>query len=324
MKSSFGSVLSEWRAARRLSQLGLALLTGVSQRHISFVESGRAQPSRDTIFKLADGLDLSLRARNDLFLAAGYAPAYAERRLELAEMMAAREALEMILRHHEPYPAVVMDAGWNIVMQNAAASRIIAHCVGTDALRQLFPKGIVNFMQLMFSENGLRPHIRNWTHTRLALLKRLRREAAANPASPSEALRRGFGSEEQTAGEAVINDESSIRCSRSNCGSETACSGCSTRLRHSGRRRTSLCRNCASTCRFQRTKRQGVFSMRQQMKESRARRVSARTRDPSRCGSSEVRINAQPRECKVDVASVGDGLAEWCNCAILQSIREKP
>ncbi|MGC1563033.1 MAG: helix-turn-helix transcriptional regulator [Bradyrhizobium sp.] len=208
MKSSFGSVLSEWRAARRLSQLGLALLTGVSQRHISFVESGRAQPSRDTIFKLADGLDLSLRARNDLFLAAGYAPAYAERRLELAEMMAAREALEMILRHHEPYPAVVMDAGWNIVMQNAAASRIIAHCVGTDALRQLFPNGIVNFMQLMFSENGLRPHIRNWTHTRLALLKRLRREAAANPASPSEALRRGFGSEEQTAGEAVINDES--------------------------------------------------------------------------------------------------------------------
>jgi transcriptional regulator with XRE-family HTH domain len=207
MKSSFGSVLSEWRAVRRLSQLGLALLTGVSQRHISFVESGRAQPSRDTIFKLADGLDLPLRARNDLFLAAGYAPAYAERRLELAEMKAARQALEMILRHHEPYPAVVMDAGWNIVMQNAAASRIIAYCVGTNALRRLFPNGVVNFMQLMFSENGLRPHIRNWTHTRLALLKRLRREAAGNPASPSEALRRSFGSEKHTAAEAVIGDE---------------------------------------------------------------------------------------------------------------------
>jgi transcriptional regulator with XRE-family HTH domain len=207
MKSSFGSVLSEWRAARRLSQLDLALLTGVSQRHISFVESGRAQPSRDTIFKLADGLDLPLRARNDLFLAAGYAPAYAERRLELAEMRAAREALEMILRHHEPYPAVVMDAGWNIVMQNAAASRIIAYCVGTDALRRLFPNGIVNFMQLIFSENGLRPHIRNWTHTRLGLLKRLRREAAGNPASPSEALRRSFGSEGQTDCEAAIYEE---------------------------------------------------------------------------------------------------------------------
>jgi transcriptional regulator with XRE-family HTH domain len=183
------------------------LLTGVSQRHISFVESGRAQPSRDTIFKLADGLDLPLRARNDLFLAAGYAPAYAERRLELAEMRAAREALEMILRHHEPYPAVVMDAGWNIVMQNAAASRIIAYCVGTDALRRLFPNGIVNFMQLMFSENGLRPHIRNWAHTRLGLLKRLRREAAGNPASPSEALRRSFGSEGQTDCEAAIYEE---------------------------------------------------------------------------------------------------------------------
>ncbi len=207
MKSRFGSALSEWRAVRRLSQLDLALLTGVSQRHISFVESGRAQPSRDTIFKLADGLDLPLRARNDLFLAAGYAPAHAERRLELTEMMAAREALEMILRHHEPYPAVVMDAGWNIVMQNAAASRIIACCVGTDAIRQLFPNGVVNFMQLMFSEDGLRPHIRNWTHTRLALLKRLRREAAGNPGSPSEALRRRFCSEGETAGEAVINDE---------------------------------------------------------------------------------------------------------------------
>ena len=207
MKSSFGSVLSEWRAVRRLSQLDLALLTGVSQRHISFVESGRAQPSRDTIFKLADGLDLPLRARNDLFLAAGYAPAYAERRLELAEMMAAREALEMILHHHEPYPALVMDAGWNIVMQNAAASRIIAYCVGTDALRQLFPNGTVNFMRLMFSENGLRPCIRNWAHTRLALLKRLRREAAGNPASPSEALRRSFGSEEETVDEVVFNDE---------------------------------------------------------------------------------------------------------------------
>jgi transcriptional regulator with XRE-family HTH domain len=297
MKSSFGSVLSEWRAARRLSQLGLALLTGVSQRHISFVESGRAQPSRDTIFKLADGLDLSLRARNDLFLAAGYAPAYAERRLELAEMMAAREALEMILRHHEPYPAVVMDAGWNIVMQNAAASRIIAHCVGTDALRQLFPKGIVNFMQLMFSENGLRPHIRNWTHTRLALLKRLRREAAANPASPSEALRRGFGSEEQTAGEAVINDES-----------------LDPMLSLELRVGDSLLRLFNTFTTFGTPQDVSLQELRIDMSfpadeatrrfldaESRARRVSARTRDPSRCGSSEVRINLQSRAFSSEV-----------------------
>jgi transcriptional regulator with XRE-family HTH domain len=195
MKSGFGSILSEWRAVRRLSQLDLALLTDISQRHISFVESGRAQPSRDMIFKLAGGLDLPLRARNDLFLAAGYAPAYPERRLDLSEMKAAREALEMILRHHEPYPAVVMDGSWNIVMQNAAVSRIIDACVGRDALRQLFPDGVINFMQLMFSQNGLRPHVLNWTHTRLALLNRLRREAAGKPNSPSGILRRQFDSD---------------------------------------------------------------------------------------------------------------------------------
>jgi len=206
MKSGFGSILGEWRAVRRLSQLDLALLTGISQRHISFVESGRAQPSRDMIFKLADGLDLPLRARNDLFLAAGYAPAYPERRLDLSEMKAAREALEMILGHHEPYPAVVMDGSWNIVMQNAAASRIIAACVGRDALRQLFPDGVINFMQLMFSQKGLRPHILNWAHTRLALLNRLRREAAGKPNSPSGMLRRQFDSD-TPRGEHMIHGE---------------------------------------------------------------------------------------------------------------------
>ena len=192
MKSSFGSILSEWRAVRWLSQLDLALLTGISQRHISFVESGRARPSRDMILKLADGLDLPLRARNDLLLAAGYAPAFRERRLELDEMKPAREALEMILSHHEPYPAIVTDANWNIVMQNAAALRIVAWCVAPDALRRLFPDGVVNFMRLMFSENGLRPHVGNWRQTRSALLNRLRREAGGRPDSPSEALRRKF------------------------------------------------------------------------------------------------------------------------------------
>ena len=208
MRSSFGSILSEWRSVRRLSQLDLALLTGISQRHISFVESGRARPSRDMIFKLANGLDLPLRTRNDLLLAAGYAPAFRERRLDLEEMKAARQALEMMLGHHEPYPALVMDANWNIVMQNAAATRIVAWCAGPDALQRLFPNGIVNFMQLMFSQTGLRPHIVNWTHTRLALLNRLRREAAGNTASPSEALRRRFETNSQASGdETLLHDE---------------------------------------------------------------------------------------------------------------------
>jgi len=189
MKSSFGSILSEWRAVRRLSQLDLSLLTDISQRHISFVESGRASPSREVIFKLAEGLDLPLRARNDLFLAAGYAPVYPQRRLDLSEMAAVRRALEMILAHHEPYPAVVMDAHWNIVMQNEAVTRIVAWCVQPAALRRLFPDGVINFMELMFAADGLRPHVINWVQSRSALLRRLRREAAGNPASPSEAMR---------------------------------------------------------------------------------------------------------------------------------------
>ena len=195
MKSGFGSILSEWRAVRRLSQLDLALVAGISQRHISFVESGRAKPSRDMIFKLADGLDLPLRARNDLFLTAGFAPVYAERRLDLSEMKAARGALELILKHQEPYPAIVMDANWNIVMRNEASSRILAYCVGADALRVLFPDGVINFMEMMFAPNGLKPRIVNWAHIRAALLRRLRREAAGNANSPSEALRRKFDSD---------------------------------------------------------------------------------------------------------------------------------
>src|SRR5450755_1226758 len=175
----------------------LALLTGISQRHISFVESGRAQPSRGMIFKLAEGLDHPLRARNDLFLAAGYAPVYPERRLDLSEMTAAREALELILSHHEPYPAVVMDAGWTIVMHNAAVSRIIACCVEPDALRQLAADGGLNFMQLMFSPNGLRPHVLNWTQTRAALLKRLRRDSTGM----SDALRRQFDKDARAPGD---------------------------------------------------------------------------------------------------------------------------
>ena len=207
MKSGFGSALSEWRAVRRLSQLDLALLAGISQRHISFVESGRAQPSRDMIFRLADGLDLPLRARNELMLAAGYAATYPEHRLDLSQMKAAREALEMILAHHEPYPAVVMDGSWNIVMQNQAVARIVAYCVGTDALRTLFPDGVVNFMELMFASDGLRPHVLNWTHSRTALLRRLRREAAGHSKSPSEILRRRFDRDALPAVETAVQSD---------------------------------------------------------------------------------------------------------------------
>lgn len=188
MKSGFGSILSEWRAIRRASQLDLALTTGVSQRHISFVESGRAQPSRELILKLAGGLDLPLRTRNELLLAAGYAPVYRERPLDLAEMRPAREALDRILKHQEPFPAIVTDAAWNIVMKNKAASRIIAFCIKMGGKPQPATNPPLNFMRLMFGLDGLRPHILNWNETRSVLMNRLRREAIANPSSPSAEL----------------------------------------------------------------------------------------------------------------------------------------
>ena len=197
VKSGFGSILSEWRSIRRVSQLDLALATGVSQRHISFIESGRAHPSRELILKLAGGLDLPLRTRNELLLAAGYAPMYRERQLDLAEMQPAREALERILKHHEPYPAIVTDAAWNIVMRNSAASRIIMACVITDSMLKVAPDLPLNLMRLMFGIDGPRPHILNWNETSAVLLNRLRREAFANPNSPSAELFRDL---RETAG----------------------------------------------------------------------------------------------------------------------------
>ena len=193
MKSGFGSILRDWLAMRRVSQLDLALKTNISQRHISFVESGRSRPSREMVAKLAEGLDLPLRVRNEILLAAGYAPLYLERRLDLAEMKNARHALERILRHHEPYPAVVTDGAWNILLQNAAAIRIVVHCVDEWAMGRLSSNGTANFMRLMFSDDGMRPHILNWRETRTILMARLIREAAANPGSPSERLRRELG-----------------------------------------------------------------------------------------------------------------------------------
>src|SRR3954470_21200784 len=110
-----GVLLRDWRQRRRLSQLDLALEAGVSTRHLSFVETGRARPSPEMVLHLADELEVPLRERNRLLLAAGYAPVYEERSLDDREMAPVRAALELVLRGHEPYPAVVVDRGWNVV-----------------------------------------------------------------------------------------------------------------------------------------------------------------------------------------------------------------
>jgi len=182
MENLFGILLRQWRGARNVSQLDLALRAACSQRHVSFVESARTRPSREMVLKLAEALDVPLRARNELLLAAGYAPLYRETPLRAAEMEAVHKALERMLGHHEPYPAMVLNSAWNIVMSNRATQRLIARCVSK------LPVGELNLLKLMCAPDGLRPLIRSWTRTGPALLARLRREAAQYPDSPSKLL----------------------------------------------------------------------------------------------------------------------------------------
>jgi transcriptional regulator with XRE-family HTH domain len=183
-----GKLLREWRKARHVSQLDLALLSQISQRHLSFIETGRAQAGREMILKLSEGLDVPLRARNEILLAAGYAPYFPERALAVGEMVMVNRILERMLDHHDPYPAMVLDGRWNIVMRNETASRIINSCVPGYALSRIAVQGKLNFFRLMFAKDGLRPHIRSWPETSRVLLARLRREVASCLGSPSEAL----------------------------------------------------------------------------------------------------------------------------------------
>jgi len=186
----FGARLSAWRAQRRESQLTLALSANVSQRHLSFIESGRAQPSRHMIVRLCDALDIPLRERNELLNYAGYAALYPERPLEGSEMRSVRDALRRIIDHHEPYPAFVVDRRWRVVMNNEGASRIVAACLDEETVRTLSTDGYLNFMRMMFERTQMRPRILNWTFVAPRLLARLRREAAGDALSPSSALLR--------------------------------------------------------------------------------------------------------------------------------------
>src|SRR5437868_15517303 len=121
MNAGVGPLLRDWRTRRRLSQMDLALDADVSARHLSFVETGRSKPSRELVLHLAEHLDVPLRERNSLLMAAGYAPVYRERSLDDEEMDPVRGAFDMILAGHEPYPAVIVDRLWNLVSANSGA-----------------------------------------------------------------------------------------------------------------------------------------------------------------------------------------------------------
>jgi transcriptional regulator with XRE-family HTH domain len=184
----FGVRLSEWRTRRRESQLDLAIAADISQRHLSFVESGRTLPSRDMVVRLCDALDIPLRARNELLSSAGYAALYPERSLDILEMASVRDALSRVVGHHEPYPAFVVDREWRVVLSNASAARLVSACLDQAMLQSLSPDGALNFMRMMFEPLQMRPRIRNWPSVAPRLLARLRNEARGDPQSPSAAL----------------------------------------------------------------------------------------------------------------------------------------
>jgi transcriptional regulator with XRE-family HTH domain len=177
MTASFGTHLREWRQRRRLSQLDLALSAEISARHLSFVETGRAQPSREMVLRLAQHLDVPLRERNVLLAAAGFAPVFAERPLSNPALQAARKAVELVLKGHEPFPALAIDRHWAMVMANAAVAPLLAGV--TPALL----KPPANVLRLSLHPDGLAPRIANLAEWRTHLLERLRRqvETTADP-----------------------------------------------------------------------------------------------------------------------------------------------
>ncbi|WP_341897032.1 helix-turn-helix transcriptional regulator [Ferrovibrio terrae] len=175
----FGTLMRQWRRRRGLSQLELAETGSVSQRHVSFLESGRARPSRQMVLHLAELLDMPLRERNRLLHAAGFAAAYRESGLAAPHLAEARHALDLLLKQHEPFPAVVVDAGWTVQLANQAAQRMIGFLLGPSH----DPARPVNFMTLPLHPNGARPYIRNWRDVAGALLHRLQREAMDSPAA---------------------------------------------------------------------------------------------------------------------------------------------
>jgi transcriptional regulator with XRE-family HTH domain len=166
-----GTLLRDWRRRRRMSQLDLALEAGVSARHVSFIETGRARPSAEMVGQLAEHLGVPLRERNTLLLAAGYAPAYGQRALEEPEMGPVREAIARLLRAHEPYPAVVVDRHWGLVDANAGLSLLV------DGVAPHLLEPPVNALRVSLHPEGMAPRIRNLGEWRAHLLDRLGRQA---------------------------------------------------------------------------------------------------------------------------------------------------
>jgi transcriptional regulator with XRE-family HTH domain len=174
---SFGTLLKQWRDRRNFSQLDLALSSEVSQRHISFLESGRAKPSQEMVLQLATVLEIPLRQQNLLLSAAGFAPIHTETDLSAPEMTPVRKAIDLMLCQHEPYPAFAVDRYWNLLLTNKGATRLLDAFIAPEKLHSLFyADGKINLMRVMFHPQGLRPFMVNWESVASHSLQRLHRE----------------------------------------------------------------------------------------------------------------------------------------------------
>ncbi|HMH52005.1 MAG TPA: helix-turn-helix transcriptional regulator [Candidatus Acidoferrum sp.] len=171
--SPLGALIKQWRERRRMSQLSLALEAEISTRHLSFLETGRAQPSREMLLLLARTLEVPLRGRNELLTTAGYAPIYHETALEAPEMAQARRAFDFMLRQQEPYPAIVLDRHWNILKTNEAMGRVMGLFLDPGAIESLGPP---NAMRLSYHPKALRPFIANWEAVAAAFIQWLHRD----------------------------------------------------------------------------------------------------------------------------------------------------
>ena len=172
------TVCRHWRQFRKLSQLDLALAANVSQRHVSWLETGRSRPSREMVLRLSEAMEIPLRARNGLLQAAGFAAAYQESSLDEAGMAPVLDALKRVLEHHEPLPAIVVDRCWNVRMQNRASQRLLA-ALGDQA--PVLPGGgdSLNLALLTLHPDGFRRLISNWEQMAPAFVRRLESEARA-------------------------------------------------------------------------------------------------------------------------------------------------
>lgn len=202
---NFQSLCREWRRCRQLSQLDLALAADVSQRHVSWLETGRSHPSREMVVRLSEAMNIPIRERNVLLRSAGFSAIYNESSLSDPIMAPVMNALNHVLKNHQPLPAVVIDRFWNVKQQNQAAQLLLNLGASDELQAQITNQdGEINLALLTLHPSGLRQYISNWDEAAPAFVQRLRDEAIA---SGDQAVKQTFASYIEAAG--VINSETS-------------------------------------------------------------------------------------------------------------------